>query len=184
MHLFAYRGNLAFLAVQTWPVTAFCITTGISGFICQVFLIHRVHKLTKKWLYTAPLLVATSAAFAGTVWAGYEQVINKLYADRSKGNASVSMWLISSAVTDAAVAGLLLSYLWRARKVARQFEGSALVGPLTGMMVLTVETGGLTAAWAVVSLAFYLSNPSSNIAVGLGFSDGRLVAPSWPHACC
>ncbi len=160
------RGNLAFLEVQTWPITAFCITTSVSAFICQTFLVHRVHKLTRNWLYTVPLMVATCAAFAGTVWAGYEQVANKKYADRDKGNAAVSMWLIASAVDDAAISGLLLTFLWKARKVARQFEGSALVGPLTRMMILTVETGGLTAAWAAISLAVYLPHPSSNAAVG------------------
>ncbi len=154
----------------------FCIGTGISALICQGFLVHRVHKLTKKWYLTLPLVIATGAAFAGTVWAGYEQVVNKKYADRSKGDAAVSMWLIASAVADAGICAVLLAFLYRARKVARQFESSKLEAPLKKMMILTVETGGLTAAWAVVALGVYLRDSSSNASVGMGYCLGRLYA--------
>jgi len=169
-------GNVAYLELQPWPIPAFCITTGVSAFICQSFLVHRVHKLTKQWAFTVALMIATCAAFAGSIWAGYEQIVNQQYADRSNGNAAVSMWLISSAVDDAAISGILLAYLYKARNVARQFESTRLEAPLTRMMLLTVETGGFTAAWAVVSLAVYLHSPSSNAAVGMGYCLGRLYS--------
>ncbi len=85
------------------------------------------------------------------------------------------MWLIGAAVADAGIAGVLLALLYRARKVASQFGGSNLVGPLTKMMILPIETGGLTAVIAAVALGVYLKNPSSNASVGLGFVMGRCV---------
>lgn len=138
----------------------------MSCFICQSFLIHRVYKLTRKWYYVAPLALATCAAFAGTIWAGYEEHVNKLYAERSKGDAAVSMWLIASAVADAGICLVLLAFLYKARKVARQFEASRLEGPLKKMMILTIETGGLTSVWAIVALGVYLRDSSSNASVG------------------
>lgn len=168
-------GNIDYLNYQYWQIAQFCIGTGISAFICQTFLVHRVHKLTKNWLFTAPLALATCAAFAGTIWAGYEQIVNKLYADRSKGDAAVSTWLIASAVADAGICVVLLAFLYKARKVARQFESSRLEAPLKKMMILTVETGGLTSIWAVIALGVYLRDSSSNAAVGMGYCLGRYV---------
>ncbi len=166
-------GNIAYLSKQPWTITVYCVTAGLSTLACQAFLVLRVHKLGKNWLLTVPLALATATAIAGALWAAYVESQIKLLADRARGNAPISTWLIAAAVGDAGIALVLLALLWRARKVASQFEGSNLVGPLTRMMVLTIETGGLTAVIAVIALCFYVKDPSSNIAVGLGFVLGR-----------
>ncbi len=62
-------GNVAFLATQPWSIAAFCLTAGVSAAACQLFLVVRVHRFARSWLLTAPLALATVAAFAGAVWA-------------------------------------------------------------------------------------------------------------------
>lgn len=122
------------------------------------------------------LFLCTSCAAGGAIWAGAEQVIHKLYSERSAGDRAVTTWLVASAVTDAGVMACLLWFLIRARNEASRFSGSQLEKPLNRMIRLTIETGAGTTAWAVVALIVYLRNPSSNSSVAMGFMLGRWYA--------
>ncbi len=164
---------MAFLAFQGWNIPAFCVTAGVSALACQGFLVLRVHKLGENWLLTVPLALVACAALSGALWSAYVGATTKLVADRARSRAPISMWLIAAAAGDVGIAAVLLGLLYRARKVASQFEGSTLVGPLTRMMILTIETGGLTAVIALIALVLFLKTPSSNAVVGLGFVLGR-----------
>lgn len=157
-------------------VPVFCITTGISAALVQSFLISRVFRLTKRYWVAAILLVGTTVSLAGAIWSGVATAENTLYADRGADDAGVSMWLISSAATDVGIAAALLVFLLRARSEAVKFEGSQLRGPLNRMIKLTIETGGLTTAWALVALIVYLHDNTSNEAVAMGYCLGRLYA--------
>jgi len=117
--------------------------------------------------------MCTSAAAGGAFWAGAEQVIHKKFSERSAGDGAVTTWLACSAACDAGIMACLLWFLIRARNEAARFSGSQLAAPLNRMIRLTIESGGLTTAWAIVALIVYTHKPSSNSSVAMGFLLGR-----------
>lgn len=169
-------GNETYLLKQYWPMVVFCVSAGISAAICQSFLIVRVYKLTKQWIYVVVLGLTACVAFGGTIFAGVETGLNADYSNRAADDAGVTTWLVGNACCDFLIALALIVFLVKARRVASRFEASQLQGPLTKMIFLAAETGALTTVWACVALAVYKQDNTTNASVGMGYCLGRLYA--------
>ncbi len=92
--------NTDYLLKQYWPMVVFCVSAGISAAICQSFLIVRVYKLTKQWIYVVVLGLTACVAFGGTIFAGVETGLNADYSNRAADDAGVTTWLVGNACCD------------------------------------------------------------------------------------
>lgn len=94
-------GDLAFIASSAFPfeVPAFCFLTGVSGAICQFFLIRRVFRLTHNWFVTVPLLCTATATVAGSILTGFAYATNGGDGDASLALHGGTLWLAALAVT-------------------------------------------------------------------------------------
>jgi len=92
-------------------MVVFCVSSGVSGVICQSFLIVRVYKLTKKWYLAVGLAFTSCVAFAGTLYAGVETGLNSSYSHRAADDVNtillnVAEWVESDALLRFVQAGV------------------------------------------------------------------------------
>ncbi len=156
-----------------FSIAAGFLATGFSGLFCQLFLVHRILRLTENWIFPVVLAAFSLTGFGGSVYATVTLLTHCDYAQRTANVKPVTIWLMSSAIADAAIAVILASFVWRARRVVNQFDGSQLYGPITRALHQTLECGGVVTAAAMSSLGVYIHDNSTNISVSIGFILGE-----------
>ncbi|KAH8806876.1 hypothetical protein DL96DRAFT_600878 [Flagelloscypha sp. PMI_526] len=162
--------------ILSWFATP--ILTAMSGGIVQIYFGYRIYVFSKKiWVPMFVWLLALVQVGSG-ISVG---IIGKIQGSGggganshgAAGNVSVTQavttWLVSTAITDISIAGLLTFYLYSMRSGIE--ESDRLV---TRIIRLTVETGSLTALSAILILVLFYKKPPWNLI----FADiiGKLYA--------
>lgn len=155
-YLIAHYGEVDYLSHATWLFSTDPALTGIISCSVQLFFAYRVKRLTgNTWLAVAISLLAVVAACGAL---GSAIAVNWWhdFDDFRNFKAVVVIWLVCAAVADVLVTGVLVWYLRRKR--------TGLVGTdlfLDRIVRLTIQTGLLTAVFAVVDVVLFLSSPTT-----------------------
>ncbi|KAL8291493.1 hypothetical protein RQP46_002471 [Phenoliferia psychrophenolica] len=174
-------GNATYLGRENWGIPFYCITTGISSGIVQMFLIGRAGRLIKsrslKMVVVGTLSALSIGSVASAFWTGIIVAISPFYQKRGQVVVSATVWLAASAGTDFLIA---VALLWRLIILKKQHQSAAamvesrMTGVLERLVVTTIETGSATATVALVILTTYLADKETNTCVGIGFTLGRI----------
>ncbi|EIW56005.1 uncharacterized protein TRAVEDRAFT_60069 [Trametes versicolor FP-101664 SS1] len=161
-------GNQEFLLVQGWTIPTYLALSGLSAFVCQLFLSWRFYNFSKNWFVTAFLVATTLVAFIGSDINADTVVKFPKFTQRDHNIKTVTIWLVASACSDVCIAAALV---WSLRGIRSSFDGTkSLIRRLT---YTAIQTGAATSVLAVICLIFYRINTESNITVGFGFCLGR-----------
>jgi len=127
------------------------LTTAITGSIVQTFFGFRVKWLTgNRWIGWIIIFAAFLQFLCGvgTITGGY---IVKEFVRFQEFRSVVILWLVLAPVTDLVISGALVLYLRTSR------TGFATTDDLLSRLTrLTIQTGLITAVWALVDLVLFL----------------------------
>ncbi|KAL0568988.1 hypothetical protein V5O48_012987 [Marasmius crinis-equi] len=171
LYTITHWGDEEYVKSQYWPIPVYLVTTGASAWIVQHFLIFRFWLLSKNKFITPMLILASMTAFAGSIATAVIIVHNPTYEQRNAVTVPVTIWLVSSAVSDVSIAVILIYTLQRIKTSMRKTKN--LIRRLT---TLAIQTGSPGSVVATMALIVYLNDPENNISVGIAFSLGRVVA--------
>ncbi|KAH8830939.1 hypothetical protein DL96DRAFT_1707731 [Flagelloscypha sp. PMI_526] len=142
------------------------VLTSFTGGIVQAFLGWKIYTLSKNiyiaigvWILT---LLATGAGIAqGVLVKGVlvSQVATHI-------QASLNIWFITTAVNDFIIAGILTFYLHRMKSGIKQTDKL-----VTRIIMLTVETGSITALSAVIIVVTFFVKPPWFLVIAIGKSS-------------
>jgi hypothetical protein len=129
--------------------------TAIIGTIVQLFFAWRVYALTRNVWIVGVILICTIAAVLCGIGTAVAIKFVPEFANFRKFKSVVCVWLNSAAMADTVITGALV---WHLRK-------HKLGLPVTDDVIdrvirLTVQTGMVTAIWAIVDLFVYLFDPT------------------------
>ncbi|KAJ7507104.1 hypothetical protein B0H11DRAFT_2218933 [Mycena galericulata] len=153
----AYYGDYRFFDLQTWTMWAEPAVTAIVGFLAQLFFMWRCWNVTNRSrlvfvVLTIMLLLSLGSGLAVSI--SFFQV--KLFSKLAKIPIPISFWLVSTAVTDLTIAGILSVSLYRS-KTSFKRTGTVIMRIIT----LTIETSVVTALIAVLNFIFYFALPAT-----------------------
>ncbi|KAL0573691.1 hypothetical protein V5O48_008262 [Marasmius crinis-equi] len=183
-----YWGQEIVLQEQFWPIPVALVTTGLTAFLVQSFLIYRVQVLyvylpvsvltcinpdasygrTKNWLVPAVLAVGAIGSLTAAVASGATFAIYRPYADRYKGRIQVLAWLSTTTATDIAIT---LALIIRFIGMKTTFKQTETV--IHRLIRTSMQTGATTCILAVIVLITYVVNNASNVEAAFTFILGR-----------
>ncbi|PBK68945.1 hypothetical protein ARMSODRAFT_200918 [Armillaria solidipes] len=169
LYTISHWGDEEFLKNQYWPVTLYLATTAVTAFLVQCFLVNRYWILTRNIVVASILVLLVIVAFGSSMSTAIMLTIYNAYADRHHAKVPVTLWLTSTAVTDIAIATVLI---WQLYNMKTSFK--ATEGLIQRLMRSAMQTGSTTSIVAVLVLITYLVNNESNIETGFAFILGRL----------
>ncbi|KAJ7937663.1 hypothetical protein B0H13DRAFT_1456778, partial [Mycena leptocephala] len=152
-----HYGQYEFFDLQTWTMWAEPGITAVVGLLAQLFFMERCRSLTDR---SRPVLAVLSILMLFSLGSGIAVSICffqvRLFSELVKIPIPISLWLISTAVTDLAIAGILCRTLHRA---CTSFKRTKSV--LTKLIMLSLETSLCTAVCAILNLILYFVKMST-----------------------
>ncbi|KAJ7210391.1 hypothetical protein GGX14DRAFT_565599 [Mycena pura] len=167
-------------------------TTAVIAILVQSYLALRYWRFSKNIAVTLIIILLIITAFGVICAIGVFIALFPAVKVRYKVEIAAGIWLVTEAVTDLSISAALL---WEFRKARRNLietrrcelrsllsrnvclivvvDTRPLNGTLNRLVVVTIQTGTVTATIAVVALIAYLLKQESNIGVGFGFTLGR-----------
>jgi hypothetical protein len=129
------------------------------GFMTQLFFAWRVLKLTNsRFAWVAPLIIVVVGflSFLAAVGSTVGVVIVREFALFQKFQVSVIIWLAGAAIADAIITASLIITLHKARTGFSQTDDI-----ISKLIRGTLQTGLLTASFAVIDLILFLASPTT-----------------------
>ncbi|KAJ7933615.1 hypothetical protein B0H13DRAFT_2306423 [Mycena leptocephala] len=158
-----HYGQYEFFDLQTWTmwaepgITKLPPWQAVVGLLAQLFFMERCWSLTDR---SRPVLAVLSISMLFSLGSGIAVSIcffqARLFSELVKIPIPISLWLISTAVTDLAIAGILCRTLHR---VCTSFKHTKSV--LTKLIMLSLETSLCTAVCAILNLILYFVKMST-----------------------
>ncbi|EEB98867.1 hypothetical protein MPER_01550, partial [Moniliophthora perniciosa FA553] len=138
------------------PIPVYLITTGVSTWIVQNFLIYHFWMLTRNWYILVLLIISSLAALAGSI--ATAAIIIKLpgYNDRDTVQIPVTIWLGLSAITDVSITVTLIYALRRMKTSFRKTKDM-----MKGLITLAIETGTPGSVVCTIALIISLNDTES-----------------------
>ncbi|KAI0322366.1 hypothetical protein OF83DRAFT_797779 [Amylostereum chailletii] len=145
------------LAVQTadWVFATDPAMTSIIGSTVQFFFSWRVKVLTGSIPLTVILMLGSFVSGLGGIATSIAIGIVPHWLEFQKFQAPVIVWLVTSSLVDVTITIVLT---WHLRSHKTGFTHTDDV--LDKIIRLTVQTGMITAVWAIVDLGIFLGNPT------------------------
>ncbi|KAH9910156.1 uncharacterized protein BXZ73DRAFT_83961 [Epithele typhae] len=154
--LVLHFGDYQALMVTQWEFNSDPAITATIAFLVQSFFAWRVKVLTKnKWI-VGFIYTCAFVSFLGGIGTTIAATIIPYIPDFHKFQSIINVWLASAVVADIAITTTLVFHL-RKRKTGMKFTDT-LINKITR---LTIETGLLTALWALMDLIFFLVVPTA-----------------------
>ncbi|KAF9043511.1 hypothetical protein BDZ89DRAFT_1059423 [Hymenopellis radicata] len=169
----AHWGDLGFIRSQAWPFTLYLITTGITAFNVQCFLVKRCYALAGSYACSfrsvSSFLSVSVLLFGGLVATVILITVYNQFNQRFIIRTPVIVWLISTAVTDILIAAVLI---WQLYRIKTSYKTARYM--IQRLMRAAMQTGTTTSVIALSVLISYLVNNTSNVGVGICFILGRV----------
>ncbi|KAF7329606.1 hypothetical protein MKEN_00223600 [Mycena kentingensis (nom. inval.)] len=166
MYLILHWGDLEFVAQTHWPAAVYCISSGLSGFSVQLYLIWRLGILSKNYLICGVLALASMGGLVGAILFGIHSQVSTNVLEL----VPLSMiWLIASVVADILIAAALVWELCKFKTTFRQTKSI-----IKRLIYSAIQTGCLTSLVAALVLITFIVNPAKNITLAFGFFLGRM----------
>ncbi|KAM0746667.1 hypothetical protein T439DRAFT_318418 [Meredithblackwellia eburnea MCA 4105] len=179
-------GDQTILSAIHFGITSYFICTGITGFIVQAFLVYRASGLIQQALLRVAVAVTLGSivllSFGATLWEGHMTTKDLHTISKAEYMNPATIWLSTAAGADILISGTLLVQLAIVKKRHDTLTEGGKIGSsswvLRKLIQVTLETGSVTAAMALVVLVSYLADSASNVCFGLGFTLGRFYTLS------
>ncbi|EAU80855.1 hypothetical protein CC1G_13142 [Coprinopsis cinerea okayama7 len=170
-----YGDILALIDLPFLPWTVF-ITATITSFTHIFYSLRAWVVISKPWCYIAPLcLLATTARFAGSIWAGIGAVNAANVREYQRNLSWLVLTLLSScAAIDAILAIAMVSWLWRRR--IKTFARSTRL--LDRIMHFTIGSGFLLSVCTVVLAISFDRLPDTMIWIAIFACQAKLYSNS------
>ncbi|KAF7290248.1 hypothetical protein MIND_01338500 [Mycena indigotica] len=167
--LVVHWGDYAYLARNSWALSAFCITGGMSGYLEQVYLIRRYGALSTNYLVCAVLALTATTSLAAAIGVGIITFKHPSINDRGIVAPVTLLWFISSAFTDVAIASSLVIQLCRYKSPFKETQNV-----VRQLIVTAIQTGSVTALLATLAMIGFVVWPETAITFAFGFPLGRV----------
>ncbi|TBU27820.1 hypothetical protein BD311DRAFT_759734 [Dichomitus squalens] len=151
------------LLVGVWSVRILAPVTGVTVLVAQSFYARRIYRLGSGYaLVVIPIALFMLGTAGFTIAASYE-----IFAQATFAKFEHFTWLMSggfacSLATDVVLAVTLIVFLMRSRTAFKKTNSM-----LSVLVVYTINTGLLTSALSLASLAFGLSHPENMIYIAV-----------------
>ncbi|KAF8148670.1 hypothetical protein B0H34DRAFT_736504 [Crassisporium funariophilum] len=167
-------GNMEDLNDVGWLWFSVPVMSSIISCTAQMFYAWRIYILSQK-LYLSIIIGAISIVQAGAgIWCGAAAHILGVFSEvQSHEYKPTSVWLGGTALCDVIIATAMLYYLSNSRTGFRQ---TSLL--LTRIIRITVETGFVCAAFAILDLAFFLRFQNNNYHLAPSIALSKLYSNS------
>lgn len=162
-------GNFRMMEEQNWQWPAMVITTGISALVSQGFLVYRVHRFTKGFWVTIPLLVLTLAAFGESIWVS--TLVTKFTQARGKQNLANALtgWAAVTSTINLILCAAVVVFLFRMKDL--QFVHTRHL--VRRLMIIALYTSTGLVLLEVGCLITYLVATDTNAPTALLMTLGR-----------
>ncbi|KAJ7627420.1 hypothetical protein FB45DRAFT_1082759 [Roridomyces roridus] len=176
VYLYAVKnwGNTAYFLLEPWTAYNYLMTTSVTAFIVQTYLIRRCWRVMpggKSRLALTFVLVCSSwLTMASAVALTIKSSQHLAFDDRSLTTVLALIWLIGSACTDILIAFTLVWHLYTMGTGLSRETKSVLFR----LIRTTLQSGVFTAAAAILVIVIYLTDTASNANIGVGYLLGRL----------
>ncbi|PIL30713.1 hypothetical protein GSI_06881 [Ganoderma sinense ZZ0214-1] len=148
-------GNVEPLTRASWMFITDPVITAIIAFLVQLFFAWRVNVLTSnRWIVTA-ILICAVAQLLGGIGTSIGVTIVRDFGELRKFQAVGIVWLVAAALGDVLITAALVWHL-RNHKTGMTFTDDLI----DKIIRLTVQTGLITAVFAMINLALYLAMPT------------------------
>ncbi|KAJ7626097.1 hypothetical protein FB45DRAFT_796255 [Roridomyces roridus] len=149
-------GDTATLRGVHWDWLTIPVMSGIVAFIGQSFYAYRIFSLSKSyWIPGLIVVMSLTSSISAMIIGSYQHTVGVVPPPHTKENSVASaIWLGGAALTDFIIA---LSFTYYLLKYDTGFRRThALV---VRLIRLTIETGSITAAIALINLALFFTFP-------------------------
>ncbi|KAL0958253.1 hypothetical protein HGRIS_000406 [Hohenbuehelia grisea] len=152
-------GNIDALTMHHWAQTPISICSPLADCIVQAFFAFRIYRLTKRLLVPVVISLLSLLAVVLGCYAGIKLTVDDLpgFGDRQTYNI-ITVALAADALCDTIIAATTVFLLAQAQKQT-QFKKTKMT--LQRLIILSVETGTITASCAVLDLVLSRTNTGS-----------------------
>ncbi|TFK61259.1 hypothetical protein BDN72DRAFT_471210 [Pluteus cervinus] len=174
-HFVTHFGDVRRIDYIPWSLALTVAFTAALTFVVHCFFVRRIHKLSVgNWLITVPLTMLACARLAFACLTTAKMItLRSMTLFVEKYTWSFTLGLSISSLLDILITGFLCYLLLRSQK-----ETSSLNHVLDKLLLYAFESGSLTTAAAVVSLACWISMPTNLIFMALHFVISKFYANS------
>ncbi|KAJ7626106.1 hypothetical protein FB45DRAFT_1084974 [Roridomyces roridus] len=165
-----YWGEPSYIFFTNGALYLYVITTGVTAFITQTWLIFRCMRATKQYIVSILMALTAGAALAGCIITTFLIIKYPSAEERHRVINSVTLWLVASACVDVAVA---MTLLWQLRTMTRTSAFQETRSVITRISRITLQTGTLTSLLAVIVLVTFLADKASNVTIMFGYILNR-----------
>ncbi|TFK61172.1 hypothetical protein BDN72DRAFT_965317 [Pluteus cervinus] len=154
-------GNVAVLNNVHFSWFAVPMLSGIISATVQIFYAYRITVLSSSKLSKGIGALIVGVAImqcTGAIVAGAKTEMIGLFSEiQASTFVSCSIWLAGCAFCDVLIAISMTTYLWNSKT---GFNATKVL--LTKLVRLTIETGTITATFAIIDLSLFLAFPNNN----------------------
>ncbi|KAL1708843.1 hypothetical protein EV121DRAFT_287095 [Schizophyllum commune] len=153
--LIIHFGDTPFLDTANWVFATDPVMTAFIGSMVQSFFAWRIRVLNMSWMFWVPAAVCAFIGAAGGLSTSIAIHFVSHFSEFQKFEIAVIFWLVAAAVGDVFITVALTKYL------REHYTGyRATDDRIDGIIRLTVQTGMITAVWAIIDLGVYLGDPT------------------------
>ncbi|KAJ4490978.1 hypothetical protein J3R30DRAFT_164082 [Lentinula aciculospora] len=151
-------GNPNIVATSPWTLRLDGVSTTLISTPVQIFMAWRIKIIMETAIPAAVIVILAISSLIGSVWLAVAVSNTPQYANFDEFRGAPSLWLISSAVADIAIACYLVYGL------AKKRTGFAVLNDQIDRIIrVTIQTGSLTALTALIDVIVFLSVPETTI---------------------
>ncbi|KIY46446.1 hypothetical protein FISHEDRAFT_75636 [Fistulina hepatica ATCC 64428] len=148
------------------------IMTGVVSSLVHLFFCWRIYSLSKNWISIGVIMAFSLCQLVTAIYFGTRVYhIGEYSLLQATTQVPCSVWLASSAVTDILIALAMCYHLWRIPKAFRRTE--LLISRLIRS---TVETGCITAIFAIILVVLYTSLTNGSYYACMGAMLAKLYS--------
>ncbi|KAJ7016258.1 hypothetical protein C8F04DRAFT_1163353 [Mycena alexandri] len=157
------------LLVSPVMLRADAVLTVLISTPTQFFIAWRIYAVTRSLTLPALIVLLSLISFGGGVATTAVVSAHPNYADFSRFHAEVITWLTSSTLCDIVLTTSLVHSLW-----TRKTRGGSTDSYVSKIIRLTVQTGSITAAAAMLDVIFFLAIPNTTFNFMIDFPLSKL----------
>ncbi|KAJ3782740.1 hypothetical protein GGU10DRAFT_362938 [Lentinula aff. detonsa] len=151
-------GDPNIVVTSPWTLRLDGISTTLISTPVQIFMAWRIQIIMETVIPAVIIVVLALSSLTGSIWLAVAVSSSPQFAKFNDFRAAPSLWLISSAIADIAIACCLVYGLSKKR------TGFAVLNDQIDRIIrVTLQTGSLTALTALIDVIVFLSVPDTTI---------------------
>ncbi|KAF8191408.1 hypothetical protein K438DRAFT_1970409 [Mycena galopus ATCC 62051] len=170
----AHYGEIDYTKQIVPSLAATVAFTAITTLSVNIFYGWRVHKMSKNWWLTGPIMLLALARVGLAFVTTTEMILTKTFPAFAAGfNVVLTCGLSVSAATDIILSTARYYYL---RNLKQGYSGTQEV--IDAVVVFTINDGCITCAVAIATIICLLRMPGNFVWLGIYFTIGKLFSNS------